>query len=203
MSKSIHNSNKNHRNKVIVLILLFTLLVVTLNGCSEYQTFTIKRGIAHFSFEYPARYGGKQVEVRNDPESKYTNIGLSWSPPNLLWRASDISVFMQPTTSANAEVELEERLTLESKMSDFKPLERYPVTISGLQGYGATFSWISPPMGLGHGPPGGEPRPIISRLVYFDYDGLIWNIYIGYDEATKDLGEAAYEHVIKTFKILE
>ncbi len=182
-------------------MLLLAILIISLLSCGEYQTFTIKRGIAHFSFEYPARYGGKQVEVRNDPESKYTSVGLSWGPPERLWRASNIDIFVQGHDSANAEADLERLLSIESNMLDFKLIQRYSVTVSGVEGYGIYYSKTEPPGG-GYGPPG-VPRPYISRAICFDYGGLIWSIWFQYDEATKDLGEAAYEHVIKTFKILE
>ncbi len=201
--KNIDNNNKNHATKVIALLLLFASLIISLISCGEYQTFTLKRGIAHFSFEYPARYGVDIVEIEDNPKSRYTDILLGWSPPERLWRSSNINICVLPGNSANAEAALEYRLGLENKPAfDFKLLERYSVTVSGVDGYGAFYSRIAPPLGPGQGPPG-EPRLIIHRSVYFSYGGLIWSIYVGYDEATKDLGEADYEHVIKTFKILE
>jgi hypothetical protein len=64
---------------IIVAAALLTTATLLLTNCdrSGYKTFTLKRGIGHFWFEYPSSYDIARVEVRNDEEHIYTNVGLN------------------------------------------------------------------------------------------------------------------------------
>lgn len=43
---------------------------------------------------------------------------------------------------------------------------------------------------------------LVQREVFFDYNGLIWEIGITSDSSTADVDKEDFEHVIKTFKFL-
>ncbi|MBI4304280.1 MAG: hypothetical protein HY665_08105 [Chloroflexi bacterium] len=53
------------------------------------------------------------------------------------------------------------------------------------------------------GTPKGSQLIDIVRSVYFDYGGLIWKISMRSYEKVAEEGRADFEHVLKTFKILD
>ncbi len=47
-----------------------------------------------------------------------------------------------------------------------------------------------------------EPPFEVWRKVFFDYNGLIWQIDIRSASSTAEEDKADFEHIVKTFKIL-
>jgi len=43
----------------------------------------------------------------------------------------------------------------------------------------------------------------VTRVVYFDYNDLIWKIEIDSDEDRAEEAEADFEHLLETFQILD
>jgi len=43
----------------------------------------------------------------------------------------------------------------------------------------------------------------VTRVVYFDYNDLLWEIEIESDEDRADVAEADFEHLLETFQILD
>jgi hypothetical protein len=101
-----------------------------------------------------------------------------------------------------------------------KLLERSAVTVAGIPGEQIVYSHkppmimraplklilftISPDWNARYtrrNPQESELR--ITREVYFNYDGLIWNIQIDSDESVAEQAKADFEHLLKTFKILD
>jgi len=163
----------------VLLILLISL--VTLAGCHGYEafTYTYKEDGVHFSFEYPARY-------------RIVDSYLS---------ANKLNVFHA------AEVELEEKgrdgspthivfmvtfnYGTEPDDTDWgeQILEQNKIMVAGVQGEEIVYT-----MGKSLN---------VWRVVYFNYGEQLWRIIMVSDEANADTDAALFDHLLKTFEILE
>jgi hypothetical protein len=104
-----------------------------------------------------------------------------------------------PNFSQSAIERLENDISDSSKWENFELLERYPVTVSGVEGelIAYVIDWFLP-FAEGEG-----PKLQYHRAVYFDYNGLIWTIEATTEMEMVDQVKADFEHIIETFEILE
>jgi hypothetical protein len=70
-------------------------------------------------------------------------------------------------------------------------LERTSITIAGAAGELVAYSF-----------PDLKNAPTITREVFFDVDGVLWNIYIYSGTDKSDETKLDFEHIINTFKVL-
>jgi hypothetical protein len=70
-------------------------------------------------------------------------------------------------------------------------LERTSITIAGATGELVAYSF-----------PDLKNAPTITREVFFDVDGVLWNIYIYSGTDKSDETKLDFEHIINTFKVL-
>jgi len=185
---------------VLITILLFISILITGCNTSEYKTFTLKNGIAHFSFEYPSSY--KVVDNIVSLMPAYTHIILR-KPPNeeqMERITSVLSIYVDEAyTPLSVDSAISSNLSDISTWNDFKLLERSSIQVVGVNGQRIVYSWASIPARHGIA---GEPIPSLAREVYFYQDGQLWNISISSDELTTEAAKADFEHVLRTFKIL-
>jgi hypothetical protein len=175
-------------------------------GCGQansYEIFSVRTGLAHFSFEYPARYSMDVVEVRNDFQHQYTHVSLSWLPSgyNML-SVFNLFVSYPDDIYIDANIYLErDPINSYEREPDFKLLGQRTVTVTGVQRREIVSS-ATVPAELG-AELRSEPGTAISRTVYFDSAELIWRLEIGSDKAIQEKTEANFEHIPKTFKVLD
>jgi hypothetical protein len=189
-----------------LLLLLISLATLSASGCSGYKTFSLEKGIGHFTFEHPAQYKVEKVEVRND-SLLYTHIILSGPGARLEKGGMDytfIDVFVDDTRvySRSAEDDLESSLASATKLPDYRLLERSAVSVAGVTAQQVVYFYDR---GVRDHPedPEPEPLPTIMREIYFDHCDLIWSISIRSNEAAAEDARAIFEHILQTFKILD
>lgn len=195
---------------IMVMILLMTSLPIT--GCGRFSEFVLREGIAHLSFEYPVSFekpyaqmikeGALQctaVDSRSIPrrkEEKPAEFSLLVSRPNL--RYPDAKTALESFIKAAEEDQSYQ--AEDPEYGEFRLLERYPVTVAGVNGelivlscwWAATF-WVR-----------AEPElSAIVRIVYFDHSGLIWKIMFSSHVDRSEEDKANFEHMLKTFKVLD
>jgi hypothetical protein len=171
-----------------------------------YMSFILKDGIGHFSLEYPTRYQVAVVDVSNARNDVYTTVAFDWDPPKEREKdqgATSVIIGMKPADSSSSNVSLEESLLLSKKVHEnYMLLDKFEVTVDGSQGQGAVYSWTALP-DPSHGPSGAVAKSIISRVIYFDHDGLVWHIYMNSDTSNTEIDKTYLEHMIQTFKFLD
>lgn len=184
-------------------LLIFCIGFISLTSCGEYKTFTLKEDKLHFSFEYPASYRIVKGEIGSDVHNEihYALLGLELKrrEENHSWL--EISYFSSSETSPNATATVERYLSTMSTQYDFKLLERKKVTIAGVQGEKIVFTTLDP--NAKSFVPFTEKARLTHIDLTFDYRELIWSISIMSNEAVAETDKAAFEHMIKTFKILD
>jgi hypothetical protein len=200
----MNNTRFRYSVYIISTVLIASSLLFT--GCSEYKIFTLEKGIAHFTFEYPSVYKVGKVEVRSDLD--YTDVTLNG--PGVRYTEGTnrtyIYIFIQATSEAfpNAESSLEYELTFNDglPLKDYQLLERSQISVAGIDGEQIIYYWD---MGVPEYPDDPEPEPIptIMREVYFDYGNLIWTLSIRSNQAIVEEANAIFEHMLETFQILD
>jgi hypothetical protein len=171
-------------------------------SCFYGKTIVVSRGIAHFSFERPEGYSLDKIEVRNDSEHRYTDVGLSSPLNDKGYYTATIGIFVNPISDVfpDAAVALEYSLSTHSGFKDFELLQRFTTTVAGTQGQGfvASYSSFRHPT---HPVPGWNPY--VTRQVFFGSNGLIFQVSILSDASTAEVEKADFEHILETFKILD
>jgi hypothetical protein len=188
--------------RLLVAGLIFLSLSFTSCGSPDYKVFSLKEGIGHFSFEYPAGYSVTRIDIRNEAVTRYTDIGLcstfTTSSPGL----NEISVYAWPVDSSTdtATHVLTGMLAQgETIFSDFKLDERFSVMIGDMEGQAAIFSWTASSTS---GPEEKKTLPAISRMVCFRHGDLAWEIHVASGIETQVQAETEFNHILETFQIL-
>ena len=189
-------------------ILVMIALVMTWTGCSYditksgngYKIFNMKEGVAKFSFEFSTGYKIGKVDSQNTFTIVYLN-----GPQ--MGEAKDstlisVSVFEHEDGTPDFQNHMDESLRIASGFPDFKILERFPVKICGESGEQAVIYYKQPPLN-DQIMQGILPSPKIERSIIFTHDDLLWWIEINGLESSAEKDETNFEHVVKTFKILD
>jgi hypothetical protein len=189
-----------------VVVFLIAALIVT-EGCfclGDYDTFSLKRGIAHFSFEYPCGYKKSPIDITDG----YTDIFLRGpyhkSIEDFTWfsiwvQTSDDPDFLDPEAALNRAIS---RI---KNYLDYRLIERSVINVAGIEGQQIIYfhNAVRPALGQAGYIPGVGPAPTIERKIYFSDEGRIWNIDFNSNESTAEADMADFEHLLKTFTILE
>ena len=121
---------------------------------------------------------------------------------------TDLSIAIYPTNKATLygpTERTEETPSIVYEWPDFELLERFPVTVAGIEGEEIVYFFNNPFPGPGSPGyvPGSDFAPTIERQVYFDYQGLRWGILMSSNEITTELDEAIFNRILETFIIVE
>ena len=165
------------------------------------ETFTLTRGIGHFSFDCPDGYSINDYNVvtknqYTNEERQFTNVNLSGPTLEELGDPSylSISIYDPDNEIPVASVELEELVSLHKVNATVEILENSTVTVAGVDGEMTVFSKT----------PQVEPlRTEIWRQVVFIHNGFAWSISMKSQESWAETDKVAFESVLETFQILE
>jgi hypothetical protein len=177
--------------------LLFLFLV---GGCgsSPYKSFTLRSGVGHFFFQYPARYEVRKTELRPDLGYSFVVLYGPYQEEEKDFAMVTVAVDKADEYEPSAETAVEHYLSLVSQRRDFRLLERssIEVTADSIPAEQFVFSnlWA---MRLGS-----EPVTEIGRVVLFEHSNLIWEISMCSSMISSDIYKVDFEHILKTFKIL-
>ena len=87
----------------------------------------------------------------------------------------------------------------EAKWANFELLERAPLTVAGIEGEMVAYL-VDKLMPI---PREDGQRLAYCRVVFFEHDGLIWEIEAECHQEIMDEVRADFEHIVETFTILE
>jgi len=198
----------------ILLIIPLIILSVSMNCSNGYKLLTEDKGIAHFSFEYPADLNEETIRSSMDD---YICVFIIRRVVKDGWWDKDLYVLAEKIPIQRFEAEIHDAVTMiEKYISDvkdsfevFQVLEKSSVNIGGVSGEQVvyTFDAFSRRMPLLDAPLEGEPAGPslvwIGRLICFDHNGLVWFIKMESTEETDEQTKLDFEHFIETFRILE
>lgn len=216
---------------VVVLLVLVIILggcnspkgLTTTNLGNGYISLTIENELVYYSVEYPAvfrdRDGGPKVDYQSLPltfvtflapkkrinivartgGNKVETVSAEYVPAWIEISAADHS--FGKDLSQNSTEFLDEFIADMSRHEStrFKLLKRSPVTVSGITGERIIYEWD----GRGLVPRDEPVKLYYVNDVFFDYDGLIWEIKSeARTEEMVDEVNTYFDHLLQTFKIL-
>jgi len=183
---------------VLVLLISLAFLPACEATTSGYIKYVQKEGIAHFSFEYPEEY----EEASHYSRSNYTSVSYArWQNDGWLdshFRIGAYKPGWAGYNNSNDLIEGDEKLLSDEK--DYQIIERSTISIAGISGILLIRAYTIEDM---FDSDLKEPTLLIDRTIYFDYDGLIWEIMMDSIENVAEADEAIWEHLVETFKILD
>jgi hypothetical protein len=208
--------------RLVSLLLLVTFLTLAMSSCGEnevkiyspidnfggndYETFVADEGIPHFSFEYPSYY---TVGYQSMPGIPSTDVVLSGVPMEEFYGGSvkeiGISIYYIGDGFPNAETAVKERISRLKQERNFQLKEQIRIIIAGIEGWEVVASFKERPFyptGEYDGMPR-DPEHIISRDLFFDYQGMVWQLSLYTDVDSYEQTNADFEHVLGTLRILD
>lgn len=207
----------------IYLALTATLLLSLLmtSGCSSYKSFTQLEGDVRFSFEYPESYRSSYVEVypyyigvlfsRLAEERQRTSAEDERPPQDDSWLSVQVYSGNSITFATDAKSLMENEISnLEKYNKSFQIEESSSVVVSGVEAVYLKYSFLmllpttvaenNEEDHFEDSENGGIP--FVKRAIYFDHGGFIWEISLRSEEQAAKADTVSFNHILKTFKIL-
>ncbi len=182
--------NRLRKLSISISFLSMVVALTALFGCSTlpaslYQTYSLKRGEAGFSLEYPSyyrlvgidAYGSRDLNSPFKVQFARTKRvrGLTDNFFEIVIGGPKIDQALSVVGANNPVV-----------------LERQSTTVAGLPAETLAFS-----------SKGFSGSQTITRAVFFEVDeGWTWVIVLRSDEGGADIAKAEFEHIIETFKVI-
>ena len=187
-----------------VCALLVLILVFTTMSCS-YKKFTLREGYSHFSFAYPANY----ENVLIDTIGTYTDAAFQRSMLEEQYEDSWIGLTIREPSPKSGQIDAKTSIEYDienfSNNDNFQLLERSQVTVAGIKAEKFVCAFTRYPNWeyVEDTKDIKEASTIFWWGVSFDYNGLIWDIYMGSIEKTAESDKQIFDHIIETFRILK
>jgi hypothetical protein len=195
-------------NRLFFIIVL--ILVPAIIGCNQadentYKIFTLDEGTVHFSFEYRTYFQIKEVEPGENTGVPTQDIAYVTLIGPFIKEAKDytsINVIADKPDKlipdAKSGIERAERNA--SSFPDYKLLYKSEMIIDNVPAYRIDYTHRNiQPIDRGLSKPPFE----VYREVDFDSKGFVWMIQMRSDSTTAEDDKPNFEHIIKTFKILD
>jgi hypothetical protein len=178
--------------KLCIFLLLMALLATAAVNCtppslpdtSQLKTYTLKHYGDHFSFEYPAGYKIVSTYLQSNPNA---TVSVRFA-----WHGTD------PTFSVNIDSPVAETKNIPAGAAAIagghtpdQELERASIPIAGTTGELVAYAGVDI-----------QNYSSVTREVFFDINGVLWNVNISSSTAKADQAKLDFEHIINTFKIL-
>lgn len=198
----MNNCVGNRLSKPWAAFLFALAALVVAAGCGgstgPYKTFAMKKGVGHFSFEYPPGYEIGIVEVGGD----YTHITLL-GPFNKENGSASMLMLIAKVDDSNPApgVALEDTISQRKRERDFKLLDRSTLLLGGVQAEQAAYSYQQMQRPIGANPP--EYVPTMDREIYFAHGDCRWRLSINIPLAVSEASTVDFEHILQSFAILE
>ncbi|RJO62916.1 MAG: hypothetical protein C4542_01415 [Dehalococcoidia bacterium] len=191
--------------KPLVLLSLAGLSILA--SCSPpiptgYKTYSLPdKGIAHLSFEYPAAFYVRLVQLLDDTGFERMDIDGPYSRQNrdrtTMWVAAQR--YPTPTTVGDM---IQNAISAASGLSGYRQIERSTTNVNGMPAEQHTYFFYSTRSDYEIKVLGLKPSPMVTREVFFTYNGLQWTVGVSADERTVDADTPGFEHLLQTLTML-
>lgn len=188
----------------LLLIFCFISFIMTYVGCdnseaSNYKTFALTKGIAHFSLEYRTYY---KITYTGGSEDWVSGVELEGPIVNEAknYTSIDVSVWVPGKYGViDANTMLNSDMKIRATDPEYKLLDQSEIKINDVPAKQIVFSERddrAQVLGIK------EKYYDVYRRIYFDQNGLVWRITLRGDLSTVDADQVDFEHILQTFKFL-
>jgi hypothetical protein len=189
---------------LLFLLIISGVISVSCTLCNDgYKQYRLEKGIAHFSFEYPCDW---KIGI-NEIEQDYTDIMIF--APSFKSKRNDVnvistdwSIFITYPDQDKPDIKtaMNDTLSFWQDTFDAKIIESSEINIKDVTAEQFIISYKS-----AIDDPWQEPEPIIHKEMFFNYNGLIWNMTEIYNEDYENLDnhQRYWEHMLETWQFLD
>ena len=201
----MHNNRYSRYLYVVLAILLVSILALA--GCNLFygKNITVNKGIAHFYFECPDRYKVKFIDTRDEADLKFTDVALSGpaggEKNSRIVAQIDINIDDPFESREDAQAAWEYDIRFYEVYDNFEIISSSSRIVDGIQASEYIVAFTSTPdsdrmSNL-------KPVDMMAKEIYFDYNGLIWELSVRSSAQYFASNEARFEQLVESFKILE
>ena len=182
----------------ILLLLLLAIAAAVFYDFDGYREVTVVKMGTEFSFEYPVSYKDHGTLSENSPEinSVILDIGAKNSVEHPLVKQIYIHADEKSLLFPSTEVQLEKYLDGHNNApwdNEFSLIEKMPFNISDVWGTMIFYSEMANPNGaFGY-------NLVITRVLYFEYNDLLWEIGITSISELAEESHKEFEHMLNSF----
>jgi hypothetical protein len=196
----------------LMISIFLLILLLNFSGCSTteggiYTPYEIDEAGVHFSFEYPEDLSQEFKEINIEfPFHKYVNFSVLVEDvvkEKIIHRKQSyiqINVYERGEVVPSAESLIEKYIEINNNKpdSELHIIKRYSTKISGIEAtvlhssYSGQYDSGAATVAI----------DIVDWSIYFEYDEQVWWIDISYPVEMSSEAKVDFNHMLKTFKIL-
>ena len=191
-------------NLLLVFILGSMLIFASCNQPTPtgYRTYSLPdKGIAHLSFEYPAAFNVRLVQLFDDTGFERMDIDGQYSRQNhdrtTMW-----VVAQRYSYAITVDDLIQNSISTDSGLPGYKQINRSTTNVNGLTAEQYVYFFYSTRSDYETKVLGLTPSPVVTREVFFTYNGLQWTVGMSADERTVDADTTGFEHLLQTLTML-
>jgi hypothetical protein len=167
-----------------------------------YDTYTLPdKGIAHLSFEYPAAFYVKQVQLFDDTGFERMDIEGPYSRKyrdrTTMWVVAQRS----PSNTTVSEL-VQNSANTASGLPGYRLIERSPININGIAAEQHIYFYFTTRSDYEKKVLGFAPASMVTREVFFALNDLQWTVGMSADENTVKTDTIGFEHLLQTLTML-
>jgi len=199
MRKTSHHLN-------LLGILLLAGIVMS-GSCRQalptgYRTYSLPdKGISHLSFEYPASFNVRQVELYDDTGYERMDIDGPFSRTTrdriTIWVVAQR--YSTPITIADL---VQNSVGVAQGLSGYVQKDRSTISFNGITAEQYAYFYYSTRTDYETKILGFTPAPTVTREVFFSYANLDWTIGMTADENSASSDTPGFEHLLNSLVML-
>ncbi len=192
---------------VILLGILAFAWIVWLSSCQPvlptgYQTYSLPdKGIAHLSFDYPACFYVRQVQLYDDTEFERIDIDGPFSRASrnrtIMW--VEAQRYSTPITIADL---TENAAGIAEGLPGYCQKDRSTISVNGITAEQYMYSYFSARTDYETRILGFIATPTVTREIFFSYGDLQWTVGMTTDENALEDETPGFEHLLSTLTML-
>ena len=167
-----------------------------------YRTYALPdKGMAHLSFEYPAAFNVRQVQLFDD--SGIERIDLD-GPYSRKYRDRTTMWVVAQRFDASITIGdmIQAAMSVTGGLSGYRLIDRSTTNVNGITAEQFSYFYYASRTEYEKNILGFEPAPTVTRQVYFSYNNLQWTVAMTADENTVEADTPGFEHFLQTLTML-
>lgn len=167
-----------------------------------YRTYSLPdKGIAHLSFDYPASFNVRQVQLFDDTGYERMDIDGPFSRTTrdrtTMWVVAQR--YSTPLTIADL---VQNSVSVAQGLPGYTLKDRSAISFNGISAEQYIYFYYSSRTDYEKNILGLTPAPTITREVFFSYGGLSWTIGMTANENSVATDTAGFEHLLNSLLML-
>ncbi len=167
-----------------------------------YRTYSLPdKGIAHLSFEYPAAFYVRLVQLFDETGFERMDIDGPYSRQNrnrtTMWVVAQR--YSTPITVGDL---IQNSVSAASGLPGYKQIDRSATNVNGITAEQYVYFFYSTRSDYEIKVLGLKPSPMVTREVFFIYSGMQWTVGMSADERIVDTETTGFEHLLQTLTML-